>query len=66
MSGAITELAIELYDVYCAAVGGKAYDGRPLPAGREFMNDPAKQKQADAWRAVAVHAVKIATVENAD
>lgn len=58
MSGSITELAIELYDVYCAAVGGKAYDGRPLPTGREFMNDPAKQKQADAWRAVAVHAVQ--------
>lgn len=53
-----TELAIELYDVYCAAVGGKAYDGRPLPCGKEFMNDPSKQKQADAWRAVAVHAVQ--------
>ena len=47
-------------------MGGKAYDGRPLPCGTEFMSDPTKQKQADAWRAVAVHAVKIATVKDAD
>ncbi len=54
----VTEKAIELYDVYTAAVGGKAWDGRPLPSGAEFMSDPSKQKQADAWRAVAVHAVQ--------
>lgn len=53
----ITDKAIELYDVYTAAVGGKAYDGRPLPSGAEFMSDPTKQKQADAWRAVAAHAM---------
>ena len=53
----ITDKAIELYDVYTAAVGGKAYDGRPLPCGSEFMADPTKQKQADAWRAVAAHAL---------
>ena len=53
----VTELAIELYDVYTAAVGGKAWDGRPLPCGQEFMSDPTKQKQSDGWRAVAEHAV---------
>lgn len=53
----ITDKAIELYDVYTAAVGGKSYDGRPLPSGVEFMRDPTKQKQADAWRAVAAHAL---------
>ena len=58
MTKTITDTAIELYDVYTAAVGGKAYDGRPLPSGAEFMSDPTKQKQADAWRAVAVHAVQ--------
>lgn len=57
MGKTITEKAIELYDVYTAAVGGKAYDGRPLPSGEEFMSDPAKQKQADAWRAVALYAL---------
>lgn len=45
--------AVRMYDVYCAAVGGTAYDGRPLPTGAEFFADPGKQKQADAWRAVA-------------
>lgn len=49
----ITEQAIKLYDIYTAAVGGKAYDGRPLPTGVEFINDPTKQVQANGWRAVA-------------
>lgn len=52
-SDPITEKAIELYDIYTAAVGGKAYDGRPLPTGAEFINDPTKQVQANGWRAVA-------------
>lgn len=51
----ITEKAIELYDVYTAAVGGKAYDGRTLPSGAEFMADESKKTQADAWCAVAEH-----------
>ncbi len=55
----VTEKAIELYDVYTAAVGGKAWDGRPLPSGSEFMADASKQKQADAWRAVARYAFNI-------
>lgn len=51
----INQKAIELYDIYTAAVGGKAFNGDPLPGGKDFMSDPAKQKQADAWRAVAAH-----------
>ena len=49
----IESRAVRMYDVYCAAVGGTAYDGRPLPTGAEFFADPGKQRQADAWRAVA-------------
>lgn len=49
----IESRAVRMYDVYCAAVGGTAYDGRPLPTGSEFFADPGKQRQADAWRAVA-------------
>lgn len=47
------ELAREAYDVYCAAVGGKAWNGQPLPTAEEFFTDSAKKLQADAWRAVA-------------
>ena len=53
------ELAILLYDTYCAAVGGKAWDGRPLPTGAEFMADPTKKLQADGWRAVAEKAKEV-------
>lgn len=38
------------YASYCAAVGGKAFNGDPLPKWEEFANDPAKKKQAAAWR----------------
>lgn len=51
----IDQKAIELYDIYTAAVGGKAWNGDPLPCGKHFMSDPTKQKQADGWRAVAAH-----------
>lgn len=46
-------VALLLYDVYCEAVGGLAYDGKPLPSWAEFSMDPQKAKQANAWRAVA-------------
>lgn len=42
-----------LYDEYCIAVGGKAFNGDPLPKWEEFGKDPNKQKQANAWRRVA-------------
>ncbi len=38
------------YDNYCAAVGGKAFNGDPLPPASEFFEDPAKTKQANAYR----------------
>ena len=46
-------LAGILYETYCAAVGGKAFNGDPLPKWEEFRADPAKKKQADAWEIVA-------------
>ena len=52
-SACLTSFASILYDKYVEAVGGTAFDGKPLPPGKEFMEDPTKQKQADAWRAVA-------------
>ncbi len=48
----IEDQAERLYTVYCHAVGGKAYDGRPLPAWAEFSADPGKQTQANGWRAL--------------
>lgn len=47
------ELAEELYEAYCVAVGGKAFNGDNLPSWKEFRNDPSKKKQSDAWIVVA-------------
>ena len=47
------ELASELYEVYCIAVGGKAFNNDPLPSWQEFRADEKKKKQSDAWIAVA-------------
>jgi hypothetical protein len=44
--------ASRLYTAYCAAVGGKAFNGDPLPSWADFSNDPSKQVQADAWRSI--------------
>lgn len=49
----IEEHAGFLYETYCNAVGGKAFNGDPLPSWSEFADDPKKQVQADAWREVA-------------
>lgn len=51
------KVAQALYDCYCEAVGGKAFNGDPLPKWTEFESDAAKQKQVNAWRAVARCAV---------
>lgn len=45
-------LAEILYDVYCHAVGGKAFNNDPLPKWQEFFNDPKKQTQVKGWLAV--------------
>lgn|SRR5678815_2461117 len=47
------EIAGDLYETYCVAVGGKAFNGDPLPGWKVFRADPSKQKQSDAWVAVA-------------
>lgn len=52
------ELAIKLYDVYTAAVGGKSWNGQPLPSGAEFFADPTKATQQAGWLAVAKAAQK--------
>lgn len=49
----IESRAAKLYTIYCAAVGGRAFNGDPLPAWGDFASDPCKVKQAEAWRAVA-------------
>ena len=53
------KLAMALYDEYCAQVGGKAYDGRPLPTAKEFFNDDAKAKQARGGMAAASKALEL-------
>lgn len=49
----LESLAMQMYDDYCAAVGGKAYDGRPLPTAEEFFSDDSKAKQVRGWLAAA-------------
>lgn len=46
-------LAKKLYDKYCEAVGGTAFNGDPLPKSKEFFSDKTKEKQANAWREAA-------------
>lgn len=58
------KIARDMYDAYCSAVGGKAYNGQPLPQSDEFFADPHKQPQADAWRAAARVALKALTTTN--
>ncbi len=47
------ELARKMYDVYCEAVGGLAFNGDKLPGSEEFFTDETKTKQANAWRKAA-------------
>lgn len=53
------KLAGVLYTAYCFAVGGIAYDGKPLPTWDEFRADPKKIKQSEAWVRVAEKALEI-------
>lgn len=55
----IERIAGNLYEEYCKQVGGKAFNGDPLPGWEAFRADPAKQKQSDAWVAVAHKAFDI-------
>jgi len=49
----LEDFAGQLYERYCQAVGGKAYDGKPLPLWKEFRGDESKRVQSDAWVRVA-------------
>jgi hypothetical protein len=53
------EIAEHLYATYCHNVGGKAFNGDPLPLWQEFRSDPKKKIQSDAWLATAVRAVEL-------
>lgn len=50
-------LACILYSEYCEKVGGKAFNGEPLPGWSEFRADENKIKQVNAWLAVAEKAL---------
>lgn len=52
-------VAEALYTAYCAAVGGVAFNGDPLPDWKTFSNDPEKAKQARAWLAAADRAMDL-------
>lgn len=52
-------LAKRMYDTYCEKVGGKAFNGDPLPGSEEFFADETKKKQSDAWLAAADVAIDI-------
>jgi hypothetical protein len=47
-------LAELMYTTYCESVGGVAHDGQPLPTWSVFAADPARSKQAEAWRKAAL------------
>ena len=53
------ELAEHLYQTYCHNVGGKAFNGDPLPSWKEFQADPKKRIQSEAWIATAVRAIEL-------
>lgn len=53
----LTEMAEVMYTEYCEAVGGKAYDGKPLPTAREFFDDDSKAKQSMGWLRAAGKAI---------
>lgn len=53
----VRKLAGILYDDYCEAVGGKAFNGDPLPCWEDFESDPNKSVQSNAWKKVAVTAI---------
>ena len=51
------KLAEMLYEEYCKQVGGKAFNGDPLPSWRTFRYDASKLKQSNAWMCVAETAI---------
>lgn len=55
------ELAHALYTRYTQAVGGKAFNGDPLPSAEEFFSDTTKNTQSAAWICTAREAIKLLT-----
>ena len=49
----VEQQAKKMYEAYCAAVGGKAFNGDPLPSWALFSVDPSKQLQVSGWLAAA-------------
>jgi len=56
------EIAKQLYTTYCEAVGGKAFNGDPLPDWDTFSSDETKKKQSNAWIETAKKAQEIITM----
>lgn len=50
------KLAKELYTQYCIDVGGKAFNGGPLPSWEVFSADENKSVQVAAWKRLAHNA----------
>lgn len=50
-------LAGLMYEAYCEAVGGLAFNGDPLPKWEEFVNDKTKIKQVNGWIKAAETAI---------
>lgn len=46
----IEELTEIAYTAYCDTLEWKAWNGSKLPPWDEFIIDPNKEKQAEAWR----------------
>jgi hypothetical protein len=59
MEPEIETLARELYTAYCKAVGGKAFNGDPLPDWEAFRADPKKAPQSSGWIVVAEKAIEV-------
>ena len=43
------------YDAYCRSVGGKAYNGEPLPAFADIAKDSVRRGWEHAARGVLAH-----------
>ena len=60
MMADVESYAEVFYTKYCESVGGKAFNGDPLPTWKDFVADPRKRLQASAYlTAAAALAAKI-------
>ena len=54
----MTDFGEKAYIAYCVAVGGKAWNGDPLPTWEVMTEDSAKQHLVSAWRTAGLEAAK--------